>query len=226
MSSGTLFTAISNGSVKKLLSLYFLPGVLFILGILVIEKGPSFENWHGYLVGFTSELVLHFLLFIALSMAAGYIIEDFGSWWEMKYCAPIVINHIGKDIDGVNAQVKIANRSLNSSQIYGFGWERFLAISYSPEEKTGHRFLRYMLDRFKFELHAGFVFYLLFIYILVSSLYICFIEDNAALSAYKLCFLFLFWILSRFLLSREAPASAISLHNVRLILIVSSDRDW
>lgn len=106
-------------------------------------------------------------------------------------------------------------------------------MKYEADCSTGHRFLRYMLERFKFELNSGFSFYILFIVSLLKTITLLI---NAAINCFSgtdYTFLFLyvgltffFWLVSYFLLVLEASATSQTLHEIRLILVLENDANW
>ena len=196
------------------------------LGCLIVLRGYQFDKWHDLFAGQGSAILIHSLIFLAFCMISGYIIEDLGSRWEIKFCKAKIAEWIEEDKDGVNAQIKNANRKMNGSQIYAFGWERFLALDYDAEKSNGHRFLRYMLERLKFELNTGFVFYIIFILGVAESLYTVVFYEGSTFDLFKVFIILFSWSIARFLLTKEAPASAISLHETRLILILKFDKKW
>ena len=224
------FSSILNIGFRRLLALYFIPSLILIVGVSLIFSDFNFKHLEIVAKISFKETALYFSCITLIALMLGYLLDNLGSRWEYKYCVEKVKIKISKDCYGANGAVICLNPSLRPKDIYHFGWERFLSLSYDPKKKTGHRFLRYMVERLKFELNGGFVFYLIFLSGCIKSIYeICkagkFCDFN--MFDYKLAItMFISWVLARWLLTKEAPDSAYSLHETRLILVQKFDTNW
>jgi hypothetical protein len=218
-----------------------MPG--FLLIILITQKfylNETINKITNLSNGPTSLIIASSIIIIIISIIIGQIVEDLGSNWEFTFCKYRVLEYIDKDIDGVHGKIKKKNENLTAESIFSYGWERFLSISYEADTLNGHRFLRYMLERLKFDLNFGITF-LIYIVILISnsliliatSLYekIMFQNFYNIELIIKLAFqpaaeLIIIFILARYLLIKEAPLSSQTLHECRLLIVVSNDKNW
>ncbi|HAP69227.1 MAG TPA: hypothetical protein DCR04_05785 [Flavobacteriales bacterium] len=225
------FSTVLGPSIRRTLVFYILPGSAFVFIVLLfVCELELLELIKSFSESTYTALFYTFLLLIA-SYISGFIFENFGSRWEAKHCKNKVLDYISKDEDGVNGKVKAANSDLTPEQIFSFGWERFLTLSYDANKVTGHRFLRYMLERLKFELSFGFVMYVSYSFLILKSIHTAYVsfEKNGEFAEFDhvtLALIVGMVILNYYLTRIEAPKSAQTLHECRLLLVTSQDKEW
>lgn len=126
----TKFSSL-NLEFDRVLVQLIIPGLTAVVPFLKL-----FLDNHIEIKQFLSvNLTLSSGIIILLSLVTGLILENIGSWWEVKH------------YDRKN-KVFFNN--------YEATWESFLCLDYKGKEPSGHRYIRNMLNRMKFELSFGF----------------------------------------------------------------------
>lgn len=206
-----------------MLAYYFLPGIILIAGISVVSVEFRLNDIHDSLPTTAQSIIIHGIALLALSMILGYILEDLGSSWETHFCHPKAIEATMTAKTGPVAEIKKAIDTGNASESFKFIIHRFMSLSYDESKSLGHRHLRTMVERLKFELNAGIALYLLSLY---ASGYLTIFCDKIVDHRLYYIFIGITWLLARFLLATEAAKSSVSLNSLRAILVLKYDENW
>lgn len=223
MNDSTFVSTLTNVGFRRLLAYYFLPGIILIAGISVVSVEFRLDDIHNVLPTTTQSIILHGIALLALSMIVGYVLEDLGSSWETHFCHPKAGEEAMAAKTGPVAEIKKALGTGHASECFKFIIHRFMSLSYDESKSLGHRHLRTMVERLKFELNAGIALYLLSLYALS---YLFLFIDTTANQRFYYIFIGLTWLLARFLLGTEAAKSSISLNSLRAILVLKYDTKW
>jgi hypothetical protein len=178
-------------SFDRVLIQLIIPGMVSLTPyfILILKNNPAYK---AYLLDNPTILISTFTI---LSLIVGIILENIGSWIEVKH------------FDKKNEKIFIEYNNI---------WEKFLTLNYEGKEPTGHRYIRNILMRMKFELSFGLSIILLSIGLILVDIEMSFINGCFP----KLFFLVLIpFCTSFYLLFYEAYNSSKVLAKTREILV-------
>ena len=123
-----------NLDFDRVLIQLIIPGLTGVFPFLII-----FLNHYHFERDFLyKNLTLFIPLISILSLIMGIVLENIGSYVEVKY------------YDEKNKK----NEKIDPN--YEDTWKKFLALNYGAHQPAGHRYLRNILLRMKFELSFGF----------------------------------------------------------------------
>lgn len=174
-----------NLTFDKLLITVLAPGLVAIFPYILIFFGFN-DNLLVHFEGQTSLLVA---LISILSLMSGLIIENLGS---------VIEKHV---YDKINAPTDDI-------------WNSFLKLTYE-REPVGHRYLRNILMRMKFELGLGVGLIFMSIGLMIYNYHFSFVASQGN----ALLFLFVMPALLSIYLLREGLSSSTVLHKTRMLLV-------
>jgi hypothetical protein len=178
----------------KVLITILTPGLVACFPYLMLLFA-EYENLKEY---FDNANLTALIAFITISaLIFGFILENLGGRIEVMIYDPI-----------------------HSKQSYGKDhkdvWDAFLTLNYKDKEPVGHRYLRDILMRMKFELAFGIGLIFMSVGLLIYNCKHCIIEDNT--TAFFTLF-FIPFVLSAYLLVVEGYSSSKILCKTRKLLV-------
>lgn len=180
-----------NFTFDKVLLQIVIPGLIAIFPwfLLFIHSHPNAKN---YLIA-NPSIIITTLIF--LSLIAGTILENLGGRFEVLY------------LDYKNSK---------KDSEYEEIWKKFLLLKYTGEEPIGHRYIRNILHRMKFELSAGVALIPMQIGLIILNNQRPIFENHV-----QTCILIIFFPLAicLYLLFVEAPSSSKVLADTRKVLV-------
>jgi hypothetical protein len=203
--------------VTRVLSIYLIPGFVATWPFMqtLQEKYP----FVGYYLRNNSEVLI--LTYILVSYTIGLILEDLASNIEYYYADKMAIRDLAnKELKTLNITDKKQKRAKRKELIEIHGkifyetWDKFMKLIYTDATTPiGHRVLRNIVLRLKFELSMG----VSIIVFLVGLTYL----NNYIPFVIHWYFIIGGIILSAFLLLYESQNSSKVLHDLRKQLVTS-----
>lgn len=178
----------------KVLITILIPGIVASYPYLMI----IFQEFEGIKDYFDSTNLTAFVAFLTIvSLAMGMILENIGGRIEVHIYDKIHVNQ-------------------SCGERFDETWKEFLTLSYPEKEPVGHRYLRDILMRMKFELAFGLAVFIMSIGLLVYDSKFVLIEDCCT-SLFVLGVIPM--LLSTYLLVIEGYSSSKILCNTRKLLV-------
>jgi hypothetical protein len=201
--------------VTRVLSIYLIPGFVATWPFMqtLQEKFPFI----GYYLRNNSEVLI--LTYILVSYTVGLILEDLASNIEYYYADKMAIRDLAKkeleSLKITDKDQKLAKRKElieKHEKIFYETWDKFMKIIYTDATTpNGHRVLRNIVLRLKFELSMGLAIILFLIGLTFLNNYINFVIHWYYVLG---CI-----VLSAFLLLYESQNSSKVLHDLRTQLV-------
>lgn len=112
--------SVLGSSVRRLIIFYIIPALLLLLGLACILDFPALKDYLNQMSKSTLDLISVIVIAIVICLPIGYLLEDLGSRWEVKYCVPKVYMYILNDEDGIHRRLKRQQEGLRASMIFSF----------------------------------------------------------------------------------------------------------
>jgi hypothetical protein len=203
--------------VTRTLSIYLIPG--FVASWPFIQTLQEKFPFVGYYLRSNSEVLI--LLFLLVSYTVGLILEDIAGNIEYYYCDKLTVYSLAKkNLKLLNIQDKatrkktLKNLLVSKRTDFDTCWKNFMTMQTAESSlAVGHRVLRNVVMRLKFELSMG----------LALVVFLC---GLTFLNNYIDFHFHWYYIagslgLSGFLILYEGPNSAGVLHDLRLQILAS-----